>query len=720
MLLVGIGLLPLALLGGYGIATTVRRQSAELARSTLELSRALASAVDSELDATVESLQAMAQSRALARGDLAAFREAAEEEVAARPGWSAVVLTDAAGVPLFKTGQARGAAAFAIVDMPSLQRAIATREPTVGSVLPGPRGSYALPVRVPVVIDGRLAYVLTAAVRPDRFAEILGAQEAPEGWVISVFDRTGLRVARSRGGPNLIGKPPAPTLAALLAGSASSGTGVSRTLEDDEVYTGFTRVGAYGWTVAVGASTAVTKTALLKSLGLYLLGAGLSVLACGLFAARVTRRVAQDIGHIRDQAVRVGAGEAIEPTTSPIAEIDEMAIALHAASKRLEAAAASTREALARADEAGRAKDEFLAILGHELRNPLAPMLTALHLMDAKAEPATLRERQIMRRQINHMRRLVDDLLDVSRIARGTLQILREPVDLRAVVERAVETVQPTLGAREREIELRLPARPAWVDGDETRLVQAITNLLINGARFGGSAPLEVALESDGALVRLDVVDRGVGMDPATLERIFEPFYQAPQPLARTSGGLGLGLAIVKSVIELHGGEVHARSAGLGSGSRFEITLPAIADPSAADVDGAAERSAVGGRVLVVDDNVDSATTVAELLAAAGHEVRVAFSATQALAVAAEFDPGVAVLDIGLPDMDGYVLAVRLRESRAWRGRLIALTGYGQAADKEKARAAGFERHFTKPADPASLLEAVDEGIVAAGAANPA
>ncbi len=591
MLLVGIGLLPLALFGGYGIGSTLHRQGEELGRSTLELSRALGSAVDSELDATVESLQAMGHARSLAQGDVKAFYDTVGDEVAARPGWAAVILTDGAGNLLFTTSAPYGAKDARIVDLPSLQRAIATREPAVGSLLAGPRGTYALPVRVPVIIGGRLAYVLTAAVKPDRFVEIVSNQNVPAGWVISVFDRGGRRVARSSGQAQLVGKTPGPSLAALLAQPGDSGAGISRTVENDEVYTGFTRVKAYGWTVAVGASTSGTTAIFLRTLGLYVLGAALSLLACGLFAMRMTRRVAGDIGHLRDQAVRVGAGEAIALKPSPIAEIDEMGTALHAASKRLEAASSAAREALERADTASRTKDEFLAMLGHELRNPLAPILTALQLMDAKADATTLRERQIMRRQINHMRRLVDDLLDVSRIARGTLQILHEPVELRGVVERAVETVQPALGAQQRDISMQLPADPVWVDGDETRLVQAITNLLTNGVRFGGSAPLTLAVEREAASVRVRVGDGGVGMDAGTLEHIFEPFYQAPQSLARTSGGLGLGLAIVKTVVELHGGTVQARSGGPGQGSVFEIVLPTVAGPAAPGADNAPERT---------------------------------------------------------------------------------------------------------------------------------
>ena len=714
LLLVGLGLLPLALFGVYGIAATIHGQREQTMRSAVELSRALASGVDSELDATVDSLAAMAQSRALLQGDTKAFYERAREEVAARPAWAAVLLADAQGRAVFTTSQPYGTVDDRIVDAESLQRAIATGVPAVGTLLPGRRGVYALPVRVPVRVDGRLAFVLTAAIKPDRFSELLANQKAPDGWTLAIFDGAGRRVARSRDQGRTLGQQATPTLARLMAQAGASGSGVSRTIEGDTVYTGFTRVPAYGWTVAVGASTATTDAALRRSLAVLVAAIAASAIVCAALALRATHRLAGDIGDLRDKAVRVGAGEVVEAGASEIAEIDEMGAALHAASLRLQWAAASTGEALARADDASRAKDEFLAMLGHELRNPLAPMLTALHLMDMKAEPSTERERRIMRRQIAHMRRLVDDLLDVSRVARGTLQILREPVEMSHVVERAVETVQPSLAAQGRDVSVRQPDGPTWVTGDETRLVQALTNLLTNGVRFGGTASLALEVERGpqaglGGVpgVRLAVRDAGIGMDAATLGRVFEPFYQAPQPLARTAGGLGLGLAIVKTVIELHGGQVEVRSEGPGRGSEFAIVLPLAEAPQPRGEPPRPARPAATGRVLVVDDNVDSATTLAESLAAAGHEVRAAHSAAEAQAVAAAFVPDVAILDIGLPDLDGYALARRLRDA-PWRGRLVALTGYGQAADRERALAAGFDLHVTKPADPAALLEAVD------------
>jgi signal transduction histidine kinase/ActR/RegA family two-component response regulator len=711
-LLVGLGVLPLALLGGWGIWSTVHRQGTEISRSALELSRALASAVDSELDATVESLTALSNARSLERGDLRQFYDTVSEEVRARPAWQAVLLADAQGQPLFKTGAPYGEPDPRIVDPDSLRRTLATGRMTVGSLLKGPHDVYALPVRVPVFKEGRLAFVLTAAVKPDRFVEIVSNQRVPSDWIISVFDSTNLRVARSRDQAATVGTRPGRSLEQLMTKSQGSGAGLTRTIEGDEVYTGYTKVEAYGWTVAVGASTAGTSYAIFRSLGLYAFGVMLSALACGALAVRVTRRVSRDMGSIRWQAVRVGAGESIAPMHSDIAEIDEMAAALHAASKRLEAASAAASDALRRADAASRTKDEFLAVLGHELRNPLAPMLTALHLMDAKADASTARERQVMKRQIAHMRRLVDDLLDVARIARGTLQIHREPVELRGVVDRAVETVQPALAAQRRELVVRMPEFPLWVEGDETRLVQAVTNLLTNGVRFGGDAPLSLALLRHADAARIVVRDEGVGIGEDALGHVFEPFYQAPQSLARTSGGL----AIVRTVVELHGGEVQAASDGIGKGSRFEIRLPTIAVPAQSEAPVPAAAAATAGRVLVVDDNVDSSTTLADVLAAAGHEVKIALTGAEAVAVAARFAPHAAILDIGLPDMSGYELARRLRATPGWHGCLIALTGYGQATDKALAAQAGFDQHFTKPAELSSLLRAVDEAMIVPGA----
>ncbi|MBX3620903.1 MAG: response regulator [Rhizobacter sp.] len=707
ILLAAVGLLPVSLLGAWGIWSAIQTQRQNLERSTLELSRALASAVESDLDATLRTLAAMARSPTLAEGQLRSFYALAQGEAAVRPNWASVVLTTGQGEVLFKTTEPFGSADPQATDPLSLAQVLRTGRPVVGAITRGKRQTDAFAVRWPVERDGRLAYVLSAAVKPGPILEVLQKQHVPAGWVIAVFDSAQNRVARTVGHQTT---QPSPSLKALMSSGAGSGTGLTRSLEGHEVYTGYTRLADSGWTVAVGAPTDDTYRALARSLAWYVAGAMASVLLCLALARRIAARIVHDIHAVRDSAVQLGDGQAVPEIRSEIDEIDQTARALRTASQRLSATTESMRQALGQATAAAQAKDQFLAVLGHELRNPLAPMLTTLHLLNLKCDDSTARERQIMGRQVAHMRRLVDDLLDVSRITRGKLEIRREPVNLFTVVERAVEAVQPALARRSpRGLFVELPSSPVWVLGDETRLVQAVTNLLTNALRFGGDGTISLALAADAGTARLAVDDQGDGMAPDTVQQVFEPFYQAPQSSERSAGGLGLGLAIVRNIMQLHGGQVSARSEGLGRGSRFTLELPTIAAPH--DAAAAAPRSAAGstGRVLVVDDNTDALDSAAEVLRRAGHSVQTASHPRQALALAAGFDPEVAVLDIGLPEMDGYQLAHALHESMpGWKGRLIALTGYGQEADKARAAAAGFSVHLTKPADPSALLHSVD------------
>ncbi|HEY0819173.1 MAG TPA: ATP-binding protein [Rhizobacter sp.] len=706
ILLAAVGLLPVSLLGAWGIWNAIQTQRQNLERSTLVLSRALASAVESEIDATLRSLAALARSPLLAAGDVAGFHALAQNEVATRPAWAAVVLTDDRGTPLFNTSQPVAAGAPRVVDPVSLAQVIRSGTPVVGSLSYGANRSGAFAVRWPVEKDGRLAYVLTAAVKPDPILDVLAKQGVPPGWVIAVFDNAQNRVARTREHRS---PRPSPSLAALMAGNVASGSGLTRSLEGAEVYTGFTRLASFGWTVAVGAPTADTDRALAQGLAWYVAGTLATVLLCLALARRIAAEITSDIHAVRDSAVQLGEGQAVAETHSRIEEIDQMARALRSASQRLSETTESMRAALHQATSAATAKDQFLAVLGHELRNPLAPMLTTLHLLNLKSDESTARERQIMGRQVAHMRRLVDDLLDVSRITRGKLDIRQEPVNLFAVVERAVESVQPALAKRHRDLFVDLPSLPVWVRGDETRLVQVLTNLLTNALRFGGDGTISISIEALPGTVRVGVHDEGEGMSPETLAHVFEPFYQAPQTSERSTGGLGLGLAIVRNLVQLHGGSVSATSEGPGRGASFVVELPTIDAPPSATAEPQRGGEPHAGRVLVVDDNTDALDTAAEVLMRAGHEVRTAAHPKAALALVDEFKPDVAVLDIGLPEMDGYQLAQALRNALpGWRARFIALSGYGQEADKARAAAAGFSVHLTKPADPAALLHSVD------------
>jgi signal transduction histidine kinase len=361
------------------------------------------------------------------------------------------------------------------------------------------------------------------------------------------------------------------------------------------------------------------------------------------------------------------------------------------------------------AEQANRAKDEFLAMLGHELRNPLAPIVTALHLMSMRGESATLGERRIIARQVAHLSRLVDDLLDVSRITRGKIELRREVVDLAGVVDKAIELAQPLLERRERPIDLNLPGQPVRVEGDGVRLAQVVSNLLTNAAKFTPEdGSIRVCVRVDGAHAEVAVEDEGCGIAPSLLPHVFDLFVQGSQTLDRQSGGLGLGLTIVKTLVHMHRGSVTAHSAGLGHGARFVVRLPCAAQVAAPAAAPAIERNAATrrGRVLVVDDNADAAETLAALLENEGYELRTARDASAAFHALASFSADVAILDIGLPLMSGYDVARTLRaDSRFPRLRLVALTGYGREPDRQRALESGFDEHLVKPVAAERLLE---------------
>jgi signal transduction histidine kinase len=361
--------------------------------------------------------------------------------------------------------------------------------------------------------------------------------------------------------------------------------------------------------------------------------------------------------------------------------------------------------------EADRRKDEFLAMLAHELRNPLAPVRTALQLLALRVEdPSTVdRVRNIIERQVGHMTRLVDDLLDVSRITRGKVVLHREEVDLVAVVRDAATDRRAALTEKGLALDLQLPDEPLWASADRVRVAQILDNLLENARKFTDGGGVTVALTSTGECAELRVRDTGVGIDPDMLPRVFDAFAQADRSLDRSTGGLGLGLAIVKGLTELHGGSVRVTSAGSGRGTEFTVTFPLLgARQDACTTSNTTRDSGLSLRILVVDDNRDAADTSAQLLELLGHETRVAYTGPEAVAVAAEYRPDTVICDIGLPGMDGYAVAAALRADPATTGaRLLALTGYGRPEDVERARAAGFDKHLVKPVSPDTLLAAL-------------
>jgi PAS domain S-box-containing protein len=372
---------------------------------------------------------------------------------------------------------------------------------------------------------------------------------------------------------------------------------------------------------------------------------------------------------------------------------------------REQTARLAAEDARVEAERANRAKDEFLAMLGHELRNPLAPILTALDLLRLRPEGGDDHPRMILERQVGHMVRLVDDLLDVSRIARGKIELEKRRLETAIIVARAIEIAGPMLEHAEQHLTVAVPTAGLAIDGDPTRLAQVVSNLLTNASKYterGGRIAVTAAAE--GAEVVLRVTDTGIGITAEMLPRVFDMFAQERQALDRSQGGLGLGLAIVRNLVAAHGGSVHANSAGAGQGSEFTVRLPAARAEAAGASDAAPPTPATISvaqeplRILVVDDNADAGTMLSMFLRRLGHTVRVVHDGLAALDTVETFAPEVAFLDLGLPIIDGYELARRLRARPDLAGLyLVAVTGYGQESDRARSSEAGFDLHLVKP-----------------------
>jgi signal transduction histidine kinase len=383
-----------------------------------------------------------------------------------------------------------------------------------------------------------------------------------------------------------------------------------------------------------------------------------------------------------------------------------------------------SRAAEEKLQDASRRKDEFLAMLSHELRNPLAPIRNAVEVIRrlAPPDPKLTMARDVVDRQVTLLARLVEELLDVSRISQGKIALKKEPVELSRIISHSVETARPLIDARAQTLSVSVPPAPVWLSADFARLSQVVANLLNNAAKYTGEGGrIELTADAGEGEATISVRDNGTGIESALLPKVFDLFVQGDRALDRGQGGLGIGLTLVKRLVELHDGTVAVASEGPNRGSTFTVRLPCISAvepqrPAPAVIPFKASSEVYGRRVLVVDDNVDAAESTAAFLRLEGHEVKAVHDGVQALASLKVFDPHVVVLDIGLPGLDGYAVARQLRE----RGDtshvlLIALTGYGQKEDRARAAAAGFDYHYVKPADPREIQAAIERGRNTAG-----
>ena len=713
LLFVALSLLPLIVFSTFLVRRVVASERAAAERLLLQGARLQSEAAERELSASVRGLSALAESPLLTAGDIPAFFEEAQRVVATQSSWYYVQVLDAAGRPLMNTRDGCGSRARPPVDVASVQRLIATRKPVVGTLKRGPTGTLGFAIRVPVLRDGAMRYVLSAVVRPAALTAILTREFHPhEEWTRTLTDPDGTIVARTRNPEQYVGTSSSPDIRRLFE-NQPDGIIPSTSLDGEPVYIAYSRGSTWGWRSATVVPRRVLDAPSRQSEIALATMSALTVLLGGFVAWGLSGRVSRDLQRTTHAAARLARGDtALSESRSRVAEIADLdqalnrsAVLLGERDRERDQLLADATNARAVAEASARAKDEFLAMLGHELRNPLSPIVTALHLLRMRKADGD-REYAVIERQVHHLTGLVDDLLDVSRITRGKIQLLREPLELRDVVDQAVEMTAPLFEERGQALTVDVPPTGCVVVGDRARLAQVVSNLLVNASKYTQeSGSVWLTARHEGAEVVVRVRDTGRGVTADLLPRVFDLFVQGPRAIDRQEGGLGLGLTLVKQLVQLHGGSVIAESPGTDQGSTFTVRLPvgAVAPhrPRRDAPRPEAERSL---RILIVDDNADALEMLSTLVSAWGHEVLAVGDAPAALERGPSFNPDVALLDIGLPVMDGYELAAALRDRLHPQPLLcIAVTGYGQSRDVARSSREGFAAHLVKPIDADQL-----------------
>jgi signal transduction histidine kinase/ActR/RegA family two-component response regulator len=713
-------LVPMIIFAVIVLVTLGRQQRAAVEAGAVETVRALTNAVDESLTSSAKVLEALAMSHSLDRGDLRAFHAEARRTAATQPGWFNVILFSPDGQQLVNTLRELGERLPRTLEPASIEAVVATRRPVVGDIVFGQIiKQFAFGVRVPVIRGGTVVYVLTASVRPESLLTVLTRQRIDSSWVASVFDRHHRIAARTRSGDQFVGKPLSPEFLRLLAGGAREGWAVTHTLEGRPVYTAFARSAMTGWGIGIGIPQESVDAPLYRSLAT-VVGGGIALALIALLAAIIVgRRITTPMAELSAAAKAFGEGGGLPSgSAAEVSEVEDVRRAFAEAATLVEQRAME-------AEASNRAKDEFLAVLSHELRTPLnavygwARMLQSGQLAGAAAERAL----DVIVRQSNAQVQLIDDLLDVSRVITGKMRLDVRRVDLKSVVENALDAVRPAATAKDIRLRSALDPLVGPVSGDPDRLQQVVWNLVMNAVKFtphGGR--VEVELERVDTHVEIVVRDTGRGISADVLPFIFDRFRQGDSSTTRAHAGLGLGLALAKSLVELHGGTLTAHSEGENKGATFVVRLPAaLAEPGGdraarghlpalAPAAPSAAADLAGVRVLVVDDDPEALELATAILVGAGAAVRVSRSAPEGLETLHEWRPHVLVSDIEMPGEDGYSLIRKVRALATSDGGhtpAVALTAYGRMQDRTRSLTAGFSMHVPKPVDPGEFTTIV-------------
>jgi len=710
--------LPAAIVSAFLIYDHYRVERSSLLTEAMSTARSMVSVVDRDFDTVVTALRTLSVSNDIDMADRTEFRRQAANVHAILPITEIALYDPATHQQLISTA----AQGIRIDREPGnsglLRQVVRTMQPAVSGMYRAPDGAATITVAVPVLRDGAVRYILAAQVMPSALNAILTEQKIPDSWRAAILDSGTFIVARNRQIELFQGRQPRPEVVARVRDQLED-TFDAQTVDDIEVVTLFSRSPKSGWTVMLGVPHRNLTAGLLRTLESLII-ATVVLLAMGFAMAwLVGGRIAHSVHALIEPATALGAGKPVRPPVVDFREAQQVADSLERAAHALTDARnradqelrerRAAQEALQAADVR---KDEFLATLAHELRNPMAPLVNALEILRLPGRAATAPAANvldIMERQLRQMVRLVDDLLDVSRITTNKLGIRREPIVLQDVIAHALETSGPLFQQRRHSLSVHQPEQPITLSGDATRLAQVFSNLLNNAAKYtpnGGRVALHVVVPAADR-VRIEISDNGIGIAAGALPHVFDIFFQADRSLGRSQAGLGIGLSLARRLVELHGGTLMATSPGEGLGSTFAIDLPVTAGVAPAPGrDDAAPLAIAPLRVLVADDNVDHANTLRTLLLAAGQTVQVCYDGLAALRCAEAFAPQIAFLDIGMPRLDGYELARRLRaDPNLHDCTLVAVTGWGQQQDQQRSRAAGFDHHIVKPLQLAQLNE---------------
>jgi len=741
---------PLLIFTVVFVREDLEERRALLSRGLRETARALSLAVDREVNTSLAVLETLAASRYLDAGDLKAFHEFCVTTLEAEGRKNArIILFDPTGQQVINTSKPFGSplpnplratrppgADPRYPELPlggadPVRRVLETGRPVVSDLFVSldPRQPK-IGLDVPVIRGGRVLYALEMSIDPEVFTRLLLDQRPSVDAVASVLDSRGFIVARTLDPTRSVGGRLAPDLAAHIARSPE-GSQVGRTREGVLAHHAFARSKLTGWAISLGVSEAVISGPVRHSFVLLAGGVGLAVFLGVGMAVLLGKRIAAPLSRLADAAGSMARGERVELPPSSVREVEELHGALVRAGETVRDAAMEREARLlaesrhVEAQAANRAKDEFLATLSHELRTPLNAVYGWARMLHAGqvSEEAKSRALDAIIRNADAQVQLIDDLLDLSRIVSGKMRLDVRPVDLKAVVEAALDAVQPAANARQIRLESVLDPRAGPLTGDPDRLQQVAWNLLTNAVKFtprGGRVQVHVLRVN--SHVEIVVSDTGQGISPEMLPFVFDRFRQADDGPTRTRGGLGLGLALARHLVEAHGGTVTAHSPGEGKGATFIVKLPLTL---AKLDDGGVERvhptarvamptyvgpALEGVRALVVDDEPDALDLATAILTAARAEVRTCASAAEALAVCREWRPDVLIADVEMPGEDGLSLIRKVRAMEPVEGGkvpAIALTAYGRVEDRLRTLSAGFSMHVPKPVDPAELTTIV-------------